>query len=249
MPDEPLEITPDETPLETSEAAVTEETQPETVETPAEKEIPPVPYEVFRQSREALAQARQDAEMARAQNQQLHEAILKTQLQQQQQQRPAPRQRTREEAELAEILNPFIQEAMQPLVQDYQQKAQMLENFAANQKVAEAENYVMTNVPDFRELAPDLQSWLNTQTPGYRDFITSHPDNVVLACNMVRALKTSGGRAVGNQVRDGLKGRAASETGGTSPRSEKNQPSDYTQMTAEEFSRRDAEIMRRSGRF
>lgn len=109
--------------------------------------------------------------------------------------------------------------------------------------------YVQSNVPDFKELAPDLESWLKAQPKGYQDYITSHPNNVVLACNMVRALRGQGGKAVAEQVRNDLKGRSRSESGSSASRPDKTQTYDWANMTDEEFAKADAAIRRNGQQF
>ena len=156
---------------------------------------------------------------------------------------------SREEQELDEILEPFIQRKMAPLVEDYKQKARLVEEMAAAQEATRAMDYVQQNVPDFRELAPDLENWLKAQPKNYQDYVTSHPNNVVLACNMIRALRGQGGKAVADQVRNDLKGRSRSESGSSASRPDKTQTYDWANMTDEEFAKADAAIRQNGQRF
>lgn len=248
MPDEDLEqVQPadEQVEVEPSEAEATEETAPE-----PEKKPTHVPIERFQEVWGEKQTARQEAEQLRYQNLLLQQTLIANQ---QQANRPAPppppRQLSREEQELDEILEPFIQRKMAPLVEDYKRKAQLVEEMAAAQEATRAMEYVEQNVPDFKELAPDLESWLKVQPKGYQDYVTSHPNNVVMACNMIRALRGQGGKAVADQVRNDLKGRSRSETGSSASRPDKSQNYDWANMTDEEFARADAAIRRNGQQF
>ena len=239
MPDEDPELVQpadeqvEEAPLE---AEATEEPAPE----PEPERPKHVPLERFQEVWGEKQSARQEAEQLRYQNLLLQQTLMA----QQQQARPAPpapRQLSREEQELDEILEPFIQRKIAPLVEDYKQKARLVEEMAAAQEATRAMEYVQSNVPDFKELAPDLESWLKAQPKGYQDYITSHPNNVVLACNMVRALRGQGGKAVAEQVRN--------ESGSSASRPDKTQTYDWANMTDEEFAKADAAIRRNGQQF
>lgn len=247
MPDEDPELVqPADEQVEEapSEVEATEEPAPE----PEPERPKHVPLERFQEVWGEKQSAKQEAEQLRYQNLLLQQTLMA----QQQQARPAPpapRQLSREEQELDEILEPFIQRKMAPLVEDYKRKAQLVEELAAAQEATRAMEYVQQNVPDFKELAPDLESWLKAQPKGYQDYITSHPNNVVLACNMVRALRGQGGKAVAEQVRNDLKGRSRSESGSSASRPDKTQTYDWANMTDEEFAKADAAIRRNGQQF
>ena len=241
MPEEDLEqVQPaDETvevePLEVEATEVAPEPEPE--------DPKHVPMGRFKEVWDEKQTAKQEAEQLRYQNMLLQQTLIANQ---QQASRPAPppppRAMTREEQELDEILEPFIQRKIAPLVEDYRQKAKLVEEMAAANEANRAMEYVNMNVPDFKELAPDLESWLKAQPKGYQDYVTSHPNNVVLACNMIRAMRGAGGQAVAAQVRNDLKGRSRSESGSSASRPDKTQTYDWANMTDEEFAKADAAV-------
>ena len=247
MPDEDPELVqPADEQVEEapSEVEATEEPAPE----PEPERPKHVPLERFQEVWGEKQSARQEAEQLRYQNLLLQQTLMA----QQQQARPvppAPRQLSREEQELDEILEPFIQRKMAPLVEDYKRKAQLVEEMAAAQEATRAMEYVQSNVPDFKELAPDLESWLKAQPPGYQNYVTSHPNNVVLACNMIRAMRGQGGKAVAEQVRNDLRSRSRSESGSSASRPDKTQTYDWANMTDEEFAKADAAIRRNGQQF
>lgn len=248
MPEETPEFdqVPEEVEPEQAEPEGEVEGSPEPEPEPEIKEPQRVPYERFKEVWEERQLARQEAEQLRNQNLEIQRMVMAAATQAQRQQIAPPKAKTREEQELAEILQPFIDEAIQPLEQDYRRKSAMLDQIVADAEAKRAEDYVRTNVPDFGDLAPDLQSWLNTQPVGYRNFITSHPDNVVLACNMIRATRAAGGKQVSAQVRSDLKNRARSESGVSPSQANQNKNIDWSNMTDEEFDKIDAQI--RNGR-
>ena len=249
MPDEDLEQAQpvdEQVEVEPSEAEATEESAPE----PEPEKPRHVPMERFQEVWGERQSAKQEAEQLRYQNLLLQQTLIANQ----QQARPAPppvtpRALSREEQELDEILEPFIQRKIAPLVEDYKRKAQLVEEMAAANEATRAMEYVQQNVPDFNELAPYLESWLKVQPKGYQDYVTSHPNNVVLACNMIRAMRGAGGKAVADQVRNDLKGRSRSESGSSASRPDTTQTYDWANMTDEEFAKADAAIRKNGQQF
>jgi hypothetical protein len=251
MPEEIPEFDPVQEEVDPVQAESEEEAGglPEREEEPEKKEPQPVPYDRFKEVWEERQFARHEADQLRQQNLEIQRQVMAAAMQAQRQQIAPPKAKTREEQELAELLQPFINDAIKPLEQDYQRKSAMLDQIVADTEARRAEDYVKSNVPDFNDLAPDLQSWLNNQPPGYRNFITSHPDNVVLACNMIRATRAVGGKQVAAQVRNDLKSRSKSESGVSPSQSGKNQNIDWLNLTDEEFAKYDAQIRSRSSKF
>lgn len=242
MPDEDLEQAQpvdEQVEVEPSEAEATEETAPE----PEPDKPKHVPLERFQEVWGERQSAKQEAEQLRYQNLLLQQTLIANQ---QQPRQPQSRAKSPEELELKGILNPFIDEEVSNRVAPLEK---FVGELMADREATRAMEYVNQNVPDFKELVTDLEAWLKVQPKGYQDYVTSHPNNVVLACNMIRAMRGAGGKAVADQVRNDLKGRSRSESGSSASRPDKTQTYDWANMTDEEFAKADAAIRRNGQAF
>lgn len=207
---------------------------------PVKEEVKTVPLHVVQEMRQERQRILQEAEQLRLQN-----ILLSQQMQQFTQPKPAPPPQqpkmSREEQELEEILEPFIQRKIAPVMEDLRRKDQFIQNIAAEREASRAMDYVTAHVPDFQELAPDLQAWLESQAPAYRNNVTSHPDNVIMACNMIRAIKAGGNTMVGQQVAADIKARSKSERGISTSRPSTSSV-DFNALSDEDFAKYDREI-------
>ena len=244
MPDEPENLSEYEEML--GEAIVpvdppTSEDPPE----PAAAEAPPTPepepkyipagrFNEVWQERQAF---KQKADEMESYNRQMQLAYI--QQMQTLQRNALPGQKPVVDPELEEVgryLAPWLQEQMRPLANTIQQQQEVIRMLQGDREVQGAFQYVQNAVPEFVELLPDLEKWLDAKPPHVRQRITADPDLIINEALIVREMKRiNHGNAPPPVVKNDARSRAKGEgpgTGGTSPVSK---PMDIGSMTDTQF--------------
>lgn len=140
----------------------------------------------------------------------LQMALLNFQAQQHQQQR-APEPEV--DPEVEQLVAPILKKQLASYENRLQAIQQREAAMYANQEAAAAWDYVRQSVPDLDELAPDIQTYLQSLPAKRAGLITSDPDLVIQTAELVRAKKAAG-QAIGTQAaKQDLKARGKGDSG------------------------------------
>lgn len=230
------------TPEEIADPAVTEE--PHVEPEPEPKHVPASRFNEVWQERQALKQKADDLE---SYNRQMQLAYI--QQMQTLQRNAMPGQKPVVDPELEEVgryLAPWLQEQMKPLVSTIQQQNEVIRMLQGDREVQGAFQYVQNAVPEFVELLPDLEKWLDAKPPHVRQRITADPDLIINEALIVREMKrVTGGNAAPPVVKTDARSRAKVEGPGSSGTSPVSKPMDVGSMTDTQFQQE----MRKAGFF
>lgn len=229
----------DESAPETVEAE--QETQPETKTTPNH-----IPYDRFKEVYDDFKGQRDLVAQLQHQNMQMQQQLWYTQ--QQQQQRQAQQPPVKIDPEIDELIDPSLNRRLSPLEHRLAKNEQMNAAMWAKQEADSAWEYVKSEVRDFDELAPDIETYLKSLHPSRVQKITSDPDRVIEVAELVRAKKAAGQSISLSGAKQDLKQRTKSDAGTASP-ALSNQKIDWSDPNLDYHAAEEAiERKRRAGR-
>lgn len=111
-----------------------------------------------------------------------------------------------------ELLKPYLQ----PLYQQIDSLNAEVTTSKVEKMASAAERYVRQAVPDFDSIAPEMFAEIQQMPPIVQDKILGDPDWVIQMANMVKLKKGAGVETAKTTVKQDLKKRAVSESGGSS---------------------------------
>ena len=111
-----------------------------------------------------------------------------------------------------ELLNPYIG----PVVQELNELKAEVINYKVEKLANEAERYVRNFVPDFDSVAPEMFALIKSKPQSLQDTILGNPDLVIEYANITKAMIAAGQTNKTTTVKQDLKKRAVSESGGSS---------------------------------
>lgn len=111
-----------------------------------------------------------------------------------------------------ELLKPYLQ----PLYQQIESLNAEVTTSKVEKMASAAERYVRQAVPDFDSIAPEMFAEIQQLPPLVQDKILGDPDWVIQMANMVKLKKGTGAAVTQTTVKQDLKKRAVSESGGSS---------------------------------
>lgn len=176
--------------------------EPEPVQ---EKRSGMIPQDRFNEVNEARKHA--EAMLARYQN----DAIQRAQQVQPKATAPSPTE-VAEYNQNLELLKPYLQ----PLYQQIESLNAEVTTSKVEKMASAAERYVRQAVPDFDSIAPEMFAEIQQLPPVVQDKILGDPDWVIQMANMVKLKKGAGVVSSQTTVKQDLKKRAVSESGGSS---------------------------------
>lgn len=193
-----------------------------------EKKIPEsIPYRRFQE----VNLEKKKAEDAIAQLQAERAQMLAwIQSQQQQAQRQPDKKIDPEAAEFIRLIQPALDEYLQPVYQKLAQAENMTAQMQSQTISEKAWQYVQNSVPDLQALAPDIMEYIEKRHD--KEAILADPDRVVDIAEIVRYRKAEKGKKVTDEVRQVSRSQAKAEAPNVQPRSKQR---DWSSVSDEDF--------------
>lgn len=135
-----------------------------------------------------------------------------------------------EAAEFIRLIQPALDEYLQPVYQKLAQAENMTAQMQSQTISEKAWQYVQNSVPDLQDLAPDIMEYIEKRHD--KEAILADPDRVVDIAEIVRYRKAEKGKRVSDDVRQVSRSQAKAEVPNVQPRSKQR---DWSSVSDEDF--------------